>query len=141
VHGDYRLGNVMFQAGPARLRAILDWELATLGDPLADLGYLCATWAAPDDQEDNPMFELSQVTRRPGFLSRDELRERYGAGTGRDVDDLRWYEVLALWKASVFLESSYRRFRDGTTDDPYFAGLRDGVPTLARQALRRMGVG
>jgi aminoglycoside phosphotransferase (APT) family kinase protein len=141
VHGDYRLGNVMFESAAPRLRAVLDWELATLGDPLSDLGYLCATWAMPDDEEDNPMFELSRVTRRRGFLTRDELRERYALGSGREVDDLRWYEVLALWKASIFLESSYRRFSDGTTDDPYFAGLRDGVPTLARQALRRAGIG
>jgi aminoglycoside phosphotransferase (APT) family kinase protein len=131
----------MFEPAAPRLRAVLDWELATLGDPLSDLGYLCATWAMPDDEEDNAMFELSRVTRRPGFLTRDELRERYVTGSGRDVDDLRWYEVLALWKASIFLESSYRRFSDGTTDDPYFAGLRDGVPTLARQALRRAGIG
>jgi len=77
------------------------------------------------------------VTRRPGFPSPDGLRERYANVTGRDVGDLVFYEVLALWKASVFLESSYRRFRDGTTDDPYFAPLEHGVPALAREALRR----
>jgi aminoglycoside phosphotransferase (APT) family kinase protein len=136
VHGDYRLGNVMFDRERPRLRAILDWEMATLGDPLADLGYLCATWAQDGDEE-NPMNLLSAVTRRPGFPSPDGLRERYATVTGRDVGDLVFYEVLALWKASVFLESSYRRFRDGTTDDPYFAPLEHGVPALAREALRR----
>jgi aminoglycoside phosphotransferase (APT) family kinase protein len=83
------------------------------------------------------MRALSRVTRLPGFLTPDELRERYAARSGRDVEGFRWYEVLALWKASVFLESSYRRFRDGTTDDAYFAGLGEGVPRLAREALRR----
>lgn len=136
VHGDYRLGNVMFDRDRPELRAVLDWEMATLGDPLADLGYLCATWASPGD-EDNPMLALSEVTRLPGFLSRGELRDRYARLSGRDVDGLRWYEVLALWKASVFLESSYRRYTAGTTDDPYFADLREGVPRLAREALRR----
>jgi aminoglycoside phosphotransferase (APT) family kinase protein len=140
VHGDYRLGNVMFDRGRPLLRAVLDWEMATLGDPLADLGYLCATWAQPGDAE-NPMNLLSAVTRRPGFPTPDGLRERYATVTGRDVSDLVFYEVLALWKASVFLEGSYRRYRDGTTDDPYFAPLEHGVPALAREARRRTQAG
>jgi aminoglycoside phosphotransferase (APT) family kinase protein len=136
VHGDYRLGNVMFDRARPRLRAILDWEMATLGDPLADVGYLCATWARPGEA-DNPLTALSAVTRRPGFPAPDELRERYARGSGRDVDDLRFYEVLALFKGAVFLESSFRRFREGTTDDPFFAALETGVPQIARTALAR----
>ncbi|MCZ4492498.1 MAG: aminoglycoside phosphotransferase [Conexibacter sp.] len=139
VHGDYRLGNVMLsRSGPCRLLAILDWEMATVGDPLADVGYLCATWAQPGDAE-NPMLALSAVTRLAGFATPDDLRERYATATGRDVDDLRFYEVLALWKSAIFLESSFRRFREGTTDDPYFAALEAGVPRLARAALERTG--
>jgi aminoglycoside phosphotransferase (APT) family kinase protein len=138
VHGDYRLGNIMFSAGrEVRLQAILDWEMSTLGDPLADLGYLCATWAEPEDT-DNPMLALSAATRTPGFPTRHGLRERYARMTGRDLDGLGWYEVLALWKCAIFLEASYRRFLDGTTGDPYFAQLKDGVPQLARAALERM---
>ncbi|MCW2982717.1 MAG: aminoglycoside phosphotransferase [Conexibacter sp.] len=137
VHGDYRVGNVMFSRDSScRLLAILDWEMATLGDPLADLGYLCATWARADDGED-PMLALSAVTRLPGFASPDDLRDRYATVTGRDVDDLLFYEVLALWKCAIFLESSFRRFREGTTDDPYFAALEAGVPRLVRAALQR----
>jgi aminoglycoside phosphotransferase (APT) family kinase protein len=136
VHGDFRLGNVMFDRERPRLRVVLDWEMATLGDPLADLGYLCATWARPGDAE-NPMNMLSVVTRRPGFPSPDALRHRYATITGRDVDGLLFYEVLALWKAAIFLESSFRRYRDGRTDDPYFASLERGVPQLAREALHR----
>jgi aminoglycoside phosphotransferase (APT) family kinase protein len=135
VHGDYRLGNVLFAPdAPARLTAILDWEMATLGDPLADLGYLCATWAQPDDHE-NPMFTLSAATRGAGFPTRAQLRERYAERTGRDTNDHRWYEVLALWKAAIFLEASYRRYLAGNTDDPYFATLRDGIPAIAGSAL------
>jgi aminoglycoside phosphotransferase (APT) family kinase protein len=136
VHGDYRLGNVMFDRARPQLKVVLDWEMATLGDPLADLGYLCATWARDGDDE-NPMNQLSAVTRRPGFPSPDALRHRYALLTDRDVGALAFYEVLALFKAAVFLESSYRRFREGTTDDPYFATLGHGVPALAREALRR----
>lgn len=137
VHGDFRLGNAIYSADEQpRLLALLDWEMATRGDPLADVGYLCATWAQPGDR-DNPMLDLSAATRAPGFPDRDELRERYARGSGRDLDGLGWYEVLALWKSAIFLESSYRRYRDGTTDDDYFARLGDGVPALAQAALER----
>jgi aminoglycoside phosphotransferase (APT) family kinase protein len=134
VHGDYRLGNVMFAPGaPARLTAIFDWELATIGDPLADLGYLVATWAQPGD-EDNTLFALGAVTRRPGFPSRDELVARYEERTGRSLSDVRWYTTLALWKSAVFLEGSYKRRLAGTTEDAFFDLLETGVPQLADRA-------
>lgn len=134
VHGDYRLGNAMFAAEPrVRLVAVLDWEMAALGDPLADVGYLMATWAQPEDP-DNPMLDLSRATRAPGFLTRAELRERYETRSGRRTDGIEWYEVLALWKAAVFLEASHRRYREGRATDPYFARLERGVPLLAAAA-------
>jgi aminoglycoside phosphotransferase (APT) family kinase protein len=137
VHGDYRLGNVLFApSAPTRLAAVLDWEMATLGDPLADVGYLCATWAEHDDR-DNPMLALSAASRGSGFPTRAQLRHRYAELTHRDVSGLRWYEVLALWKAAIFLEASYRRFLSGNTNDPYFATLRDGIPAIAADALAR----
>jgi aminoglycoside phosphotransferase (APT) family kinase protein len=137
VHGDYRLGNAMLHPAP-RVAAILDWEMSTLGDPLADVGYLTAMWAQADDPDD-PMFALSRVTRGPGFASRERLAERYTQRTGRDTSDLRWYQVLAIWKAAIFLEGSYRRHQAGSTDDPYFARLTEGVPQLARRALALTG--
>jgi aminoglycoside phosphotransferase (APT) family kinase protein len=152
VHGDYRLGNALFTAGEpsrpgapgastdelgdVRLSALLDWELATLGDPLADLGYLTAMWSEPGDAP-NPMLDLSVVTRAAGFASRDQLAARYAERTGRSVDALGWYRVLALWKSAIFLEGSYGRHIAGSTDDRYFARLADGVPQLAREALRQ----
>jgi aminoglycoside phosphotransferase (APT) family kinase protein len=137
VHGDYRLGNVLFApTAPARLVAVLDWEMATLGDPLADLGYLCATWAEHTDG-DNPMLALSAASRGAGFPTRAQLRERYAARTGRDVTEQAWYEVFALWKAAIFLEASYRRYLTGSTHDPYFATLREGIPVIAANALAR----
>jgi aminoglycoside phosphotransferase (APT) family kinase protein len=134
VHGDYRLGNTMMAAAaPARLVAIFDWEMATIGDPLADLGYLCALWV---DRDDPPlgMFEISGVTRRPGFLSRDELIGRYEERSGRSMTDIRWYRALALWKAAVFMEGNYRRAVAGMTDDPYLKGFGEGVAELAERA-------
>ena len=133
VHGDYRLGNTMFAPGaPPRLVAIFDWELATIGDPLADVGYMVATWAEPGDE--GTMFTLGAVTTRPGFLSRLELIARYEELTGRSMSDVRWYTTLALWKAAVFLEGSYKRRLAGTTDDPFFDLLDKGVPELADRA-------
>lgn len=137
VHGDYRLGNVLFaRESPATLVAVLDWELAALGDPLADLGYLTAMWAVADDP-DNPMLDLSAVTRLPGFADRDALAARYADASSRSLEALAWYQVLAIWKSAIFLEGSYRRYLAGSTDDAYFARLRDGVPALARLAERR----
>ena len=139
VHGDYRLGNVIFGAKRApKIEALLDWEMATLGDPLADVGYMTAMWAEDRDPAD-PMLDLSAVTRLPGFPGRDALAHRYAQRTGRDLSSLRWYQTLALWKAAIFLEGGYGRYLAGTTDDTYFAGLRDGVPALARRALRQAG--
>jgi aminoglycoside phosphotransferase (APT) family kinase protein len=134
VHGDYRLGNTMFAPGrPARLAAVFDWELATIGDPLADVGYLVATWAEPGDDE-NTLFALGAVTRRPGFPGRAELVARYEERSGRSMSDVRWYTTLALWKSAVFLEGSYKRRLAGTTDDPFFDLLEHGVPEMADRA-------
>jgi aminoglycoside phosphotransferase (APT) family kinase protein len=134
VHGDYRLGNVMFApSAPARLVAIFDWELATIGDPLADLGYLLTTWVQAGDPE-GVITSLGLVTRRPGFPTRDELVARYEERSGRSMSDLRWYSALAQWKSAIFLEGSYKRRLAGTTDDPFFDSLEEGVPEVAERA-------
>jgi aminoglycoside phosphotransferase (APT) family kinase protein len=137
VHGDYRLGNLMFATAPTRLAAVLDWEMATVGDPLADLGYTTAMWAEPGDEE-TPMLALSRATRLLPFPGRDWIVDRYVAATGRSADALPWYQVLALWKAAIFLEGSYGRFQEGKSTDPYFGRLGEGVPAMARAALARI---
>jgi aminoglycoside phosphotransferase (APT) family kinase protein len=136
VHGDYRLGNVMVAPGaPARVAAVFDWEMATIGDPLADVGYLSAMWIEPDDPPMG-MFELSRVTRREGFPTRAELVARYERLSGRAVSDIRWYRTLAIWKAVVFMEGNYRRALAGSTDDPWLHGFGEGVVALAERAER-----
>jgi aminoglycoside phosphotransferase (APT) family kinase protein len=135
VHGDYRLGNVMMaHDAPPRLVAIFDWELSTIGDPLADVGYLTVTWAEAGDPPDISYSSLSAATRRPGFLGREELVARYEERSGRSVSALGWYQALALWKAAVFMEGNYKRFTSGSTDDPYLALFDEGVPALAEKA-------
>jgi aminoglycoside phosphotransferase (APT) family kinase protein len=135
VHGDYRLGNTMMAAGPpARLVAIFDWEMATIGDPLADVGYLCSMWVQRDDPPLPVLFEFGGVTRREGFPTRAQLVARYEQRSGRAMTDIRWYQTLALWKAAVFMEGNYRRAISGSTDDPWLKGFGDGVVELAERA-------
>ncbi len=135
VHGDYRLGNTIFaDEPPARLLAVLDWEMATIGDPLADIGYLCMMWTEAGDPEGGLRGHLGNVTRAEGFPTRAELIARYEERSGRSMRDARWYTTLALWKSVVFMEGNYKRALAGTTDDPYLRTFGDGVLELARQA-------
>jgi aminoglycoside phosphotransferase (APT) family kinase protein len=135
VHGDYRLGNTMYaENAPARLVAVLDWEMATIGDPLADLGYLTMMWTEPGDPQSGLRAHLGNVTRAEGFPSRAELIARYEELSGRSMGDIRWYTTLALWKSVVFMEGNYKRAVAGMTDDPYLKQFGDGVLELARQA-------
>ncbi len=134
VHGDYRLGNTMMApSAPARLKAILDWEMATIGDPLADLGYMMLHWIRPGDKVG--YFNLQSVTARDGFPSRDEMIARYEELSGRSMQALNWYVTLALWKAIVFMEGNYKRAISGATDDPYLRSFGEGVLELARRAV------
>jgi aminoglycoside phosphotransferase (APT) family kinase protein len=136
VHGDYRLGNTMFEVeAPARLKAIFDWEMATLGDPLADLGYMTATWSRPNEGFETT-FDLTTVTHAEGFPDRDELVERYAEQSGRSLSDLKWYQALAIWKATVFMEGNYKRAMLGASDDPYLKAFGESVPQLAGAAKR-----
>ena len=140
VHGDYRLGNLMFDStSPARVSALLDWEMATLGDPLADLGYLAATYAT-EGAVPTPM-ELTPVTRLPGYPSREELIDRYREQFHLDVGALPWYEALAVWKAAIFCEAMYTRWLKGERPGDDFAPtLEAGVPALLDAAREFAGI-
>jgi aminoglycoside phosphotransferase (APT) family kinase protein len=135
VHGDYRLGNVIFAPGtPARLAAILDWEMATIGDPLADVGYMMIHWRQADDPP-GAKFNLQSVTIEPGFPTRREIVSRYERRSGRSMHALDWYVTLAMWKAVAFMEGNYKRAISGSTDDPYLKSFGEGVVELAERAL------
>ena len=135
VHGDYRLGNTMYAPGaPAHLAAVLDWEMATIGDPLADLGYLCMMWSEPGDPPGGLRDALGRVTRAEGFPTRAGLIARYEELSGRSMRELRWYVTLAVWKSVVFMEGNYKRAQAGMTDDPYLVHFGEGVLQLAAHA-------
>ncbi len=135
VHGDFRLGNAMVAGEPpAHVLAMLDWEMGAIGDPRADVGYLLATYSEPGGPP-SPLG-TSPVTAQPGFPSRAELVERYVERSGRDVDELDWFEALALWKAAVFCEAIYGRFVRGElgAEDERASRFEEGVPYLAEAA-------
>ena len=138
VHGDYKLDNVVVSLDGPRVAAILDWEMATVGDPLADLGYLMSFWIEPGEVDE--FAEVAgNVTKEPGFPTRAEMVARYAERSGRDVADLTAYVVLAIWKLAILLEGSYSRHLAGTTDDPFFALLDRGVPALLARARKVAG--
>ena len=120
VHGDYRLGNVVLEPEPpGRIAAVLDWELATLGDPLLDVAYFLAS-VPEQGQPRTPVQEMGTAMLEDGWSSRAELAERYAKTTGRDLSGLAWYSVLAQWKLAALYEYSRRRAdRDG--GDDYYA--------------------
>jgi aminoglycoside phosphotransferase (APT) family kinase protein len=136
VHGDAKLDNVVVGPGEqAQVAAVLDWEMATVGDPRADLGYLLSFW--PEPGATHPLAAL--VTAGQGFPTRDELVATWEQATGRAAGDLTWFVTLAVWKLAVLLEASYHRHLAGTTDDPFFATLDQGVPALLAHARETCG--
>jgi len=132
VHGDYRLGN-MLVGKDARVQAILDWELCTLGDPLADLSYVLRSWAAPEDEASPSM---DPPTRAGGFLDRDQLVSRYAELSGRDVSDLGYWMAFNAWRSAAISEGVYRRYIDGK-----MGALPDDVEIYARGVERSVEAG
>jgi aminoglycoside phosphotransferase (APT) family kinase protein len=134
VHGDYRLDNVIFRPD-GDVAAVVDWELCTLGDPLADLGILCAYWADPDDD----FRALPQAaTHLPGFATRAELIERYAQRSERNLAEVEFYVALAYWRLAAILEGVYARFRSGAYGHealPDLASFPGRVERLVEAAL------
>ncbi|HTZ38020.1 MAG TPA: phosphotransferase family protein [Stellaceae bacterium] len=139
LHNDYRLDNCLLATDdPARLVAVLDWDMCTRGDPLADLGYLLNYWVEPGDPPE--WREIAAMpTWRDGFPSRAEAAARYAERSGSDVGGIRWYEVFAAFKLAVIILQIYIRYVRGQTQDRRFAGYAARVLGLARKASALIG--
>jgi aminoglycoside phosphotransferase (APT) family kinase protein len=138
VHNDFKHDNVVLDPRDlARVRAVLDWEMATVGDPLLDLGTTLGYWIDPDDPEAFRSLPFGP-TALPGNLSRREVAERYAARTGRDPGPVLFGYVFALFKIAVIAQQIYRRFVEGHTHDPRFAAMIAGVRLLGGQAARAL---
>jgi aminoglycoside phosphotransferase (APT) family kinase protein len=136
LHGDFHLDNCLIQPGPpTRVSAIIDWELATIGDPLVDLGLLLAFWG-PDRAEPIAMPKVQALTRLPGAPRPRELADYYTSLTGRSTRHLTFYMVLAFLKLAAIVEGAYARFLAGDVDSPYARALARDVPALLRDAAR-----
>ncbi|MGH9837875.1 MAG: phosphotransferase family protein [Blastocatellia bacterium] len=134
VHNDYKLDNLMLDpADPARLAAILDWEMCTVGDPLIDLGLLLCYWPQADDPE---LFagSLRSVTMLPGWMTRAEIIARYAAVSGCDLSNIRYYHTFAVFKLAVVIQQIYYRYHVGQTGDKRFADFDKRVEALAAMA-------
>lgn len=133
IHNDYKLNNVLLEAeDPRRPTAVLDWEMATVGDPLSDLASLLVYWTEPEDAE--IMGGLRSVTADGGFPSRDEIVEMYARWSGRDVSGLGWYRAFACFKVAVICQQIYYRWFKGQTHDERFGGLGEVASSLIGKA-------
>ncbi|MGA9275953.1 phosphotransferase family protein [Ilumatobacter sp.] len=131
LHNDYKLDNAMFTAGqPDRVSSIFDWDMATLGDPLIDLGTLLGYWKQESDRVDRaPTIELDMTD----FPPHDDIVERY-ASAGHDVDHIEWYEAFALWKHAVVLKQLHHRFVTGDSADGRLQQLGDHIEPIVELA-------
>jgi aminoglycoside phosphotransferase (APT) family kinase protein len=135
VHGDYRLGNMLVADG--RIQAVLDWELCTLGDPLADVGYLLNSWIEPGEGE-APVAPTSAG----GFPSRAELCERYTAATGRDLSEINYYRAFSHWRLAAIGQGVYKRYlvgAMGSNRDMDLDVYKASVQLRAAAALKLLG--
>ena len=138
VHNDYKLDNVMLSEDSESIEAVLDWEMATVGDPLADLGLTLCYWAWAEAPQLRARG-VPALTSQAGWYTRDQFVQRYAEGTGRDLSQIGYYEVLGIFKLAVILQQIYYRFRRGQTQDPRFQNFGDRVKGLVELADSLMG--
>ena len=133
IHGDWRIDNMVFDLDQKRLVGVLDWELATVGDPLMDLGSALAYWVDRDDD-----LEFASLRRQPSHLegmpTRREFIAKYLELSGRKCDDFTFYEVFGLFRLTVIIQQIWARYRAGQTTNPAFKGFGVGVNILIKRA-------
>jgi aminoglycoside phosphotransferase (APT) family kinase protein len=141
LHNDYKYDNLVLDpADLPRIRAVLDWEMATIGDPLMDLGTTLGYWVQADDAPELQAMRFGPTTL-PGNLTRAELVQRYAQASGRDVTGIGFYYVYGLFKIAVIAQQIYARYRQGYTHDARFAGLLPAIQALGRAAAQAIASG
>ncbi|MFZ0544037.1 MAG: phosphotransferase family protein [Candidatus Promineifilaceae bacterium] len=136
IHNDYKYDNLVLDSADwTNIIAVLDWEMATIGDPLMDLGTTLGYWVEPDDPPELRALQFSPTTL-PGNPTRDELIERYARKSGRDVSNLTFYYVFGLFKLAVIVQQIYYRYKKGYTQDPRFADLITAVKACGFMAVK-----
>jgi len=137
IHYDFKLNNAMFSDDFSKMIGLFDWEMTTVGDPLADLGVAMSYWLQEDDP-DLLKYALGKppVTVLPGFMTREEFVQAYAEKSGRDVSHFHFYFTFALFKLAVICQQIYARWKKGQTNDERFAKLNDFVQQLIRQAVK-----
>lgn len=134
IHNDFKLNNMIMDAQClARPVAVLDWEMATIGDPLFDVGVALTYWVQANDPEELKQV-LPTVTDRPGFLTRRDMMERYARKSGRDLQAFHFYQTFGYFKLAVILQQIYARWYRGQTRDPRFATFSERVQHLLHHA-------
>jgi len=142
VHGDYRLDNTLIALEPKpHITAVVDWEMATIGEPLTDLGMLFVYWSDAGDDERLLIPVAAGVTAFPGFFTRAQIAEAYARATRRDLSDLDFFVALASFKLAVVLEGIHARHLAGNTVGVGFDRYGDAVPVLVGAGLRRLAAG
>jgi aminoglycoside phosphotransferase (APT) family kinase protein len=136
VHGDYRLGNFLVDGGTGRITAVLDWELCTLGDPLADVGYLMNDWNAPGDLSPNASGTGISATSCGGFPNREVLLARYEALTGTSTAKVAYYRAFQYWRLAAIVEGVLSRYMKGVMGEGgNVEAFRSQIDVLARAAV------
>lgn len=141
VHGDYRIGNLLVSA-KGHLNAVLDWELCTLGDPLADVGYILNNWAAPNEQLPGAAGRSLPPSAVPGFSSREAFLDRYALLTGRDVSSIPYYRAFQHWRSAAIVEGVLDRYlrgkMSGSIDTDLYGRRVEGLANAALGSIRTL---
>lgn len=140
IHNDWKFDNVIFDVDLTRVVGVLDWEMATVGDPLMDLGTAVGYWVEAGDPQPMHMLRFG-LTHLPGMMTRAEVVARYAARAGRPVDDAVFYYAYGLFKTAVVAQQIYYRYATGLTKDPRFAVFIHGVRALCDQARAAIDAG